>query len=45
MKMIFKYVFGFSMLQYHKVKNLLLALQLIERSDIQVKKIALWQGG
>ena len=40
LKMIFKSVFGFSMLQYHKEKNMLLALQLIRHSDIQIKNIA-----
>jgi AraC-like DNA-binding protein len=40
LKMIFKSVFGFSMLQYHKEKNMLLAFQLIKRSDIQVKYVA-----
>jgi AraC-like DNA-binding protein len=40
LKMIFKSVFGFSMLQYHKEKNMLLAMQLIHNSDIQIKNIA-----
>ena len=40
LKMIFKSVFGFSMLQYHKEKNMLLALQLIKNSDVQIKNIA-----
>ncbi|MGF2412512.1 helix-turn-helix domain-containing protein [Ferruginibacter sp.] len=40
LKMIFKSVFGFSMLQYHKEKNMLLAMQLIQRSGMQIKNIA-----
>lgn len=40
LKMIFKSVFGFSMLQYHKEKNMLLAMQLIKNSDMQIKNIA-----
>lgn len=40
LKTIFKSVFGFSMLQYHKEKNMLLAMQLLQHSGMQVKKIA-----
>ncbi len=40
LKMIFKSVFGFSMLQYHKEKNMLLAMQLLKCSSMQVKNIA-----
>jgi AraC-like DNA-binding protein len=44
LKMIFKTVYGFSMLQYHKEKNMLLAMQLVLRSEMQVKNIALVTG-
>ncbi len=40
LKTVFKSVFGFSMLQYHKEKNMLLALQLLKCSNMQVKNIA-----
>ena len=40
LKMIFKSVFGFSLLQYYKEKNMLLAMQLIENSAMQIKCIA-----
>jgi AraC-like DNA-binding protein len=40
LKSDFKTVFGFSMLQYHKEKNMLLALQLIQNSDIPIRDIA-----
>lgn len=40
LKTLFKSVFGFSMLQYHKEKNMLLALQLLQRSELQIKTIA-----
>ncbi|WP_165761238.1 helix-turn-helix domain-containing protein [Niastella koreensis] len=40
LKAIFKSVFGFSMLQYHKEKNLLFARQLVQRSPVQVKIVA-----
>lgn len=40
LKIIFKSVFGFSMLQYHKEKNMLLAMQLIKNSNVQIKNIA-----
>lgn len=36
----FKTVFGFSMLQYHKEKNMLLAKQLIQNSQIEIQIIA-----
>jgi AraC-like DNA-binding protein len=44
LKSVFKSVFGFSMLQYHKEKNMLLALQLIKNSTMQIKNIALLTG-
>lgn len=40
LKSIFKSVFGSSMLQYHKEKNMLLAMQLIQNSDLPIKNIA-----
>lgn len=40
LKSDFKRVFGFSMLQYHKEKNMLLAMQLIQKTDIQIQDIA-----
>jgi AraC-like DNA-binding protein len=40
LKSNFKSVFGFSMLQYHKERNLLLALQLIQKSEITIQNIA-----
>ncbi len=40
LKSDFKKVFGFSMLQYHKEKNMLLAMQLLKKTDMQVKNIA-----
>jgi AraC-like DNA-binding protein len=40
LKSDFKTVFGFSMLQYHKEKNMLLAMQLIQNSDIPIQDIA-----
>ena len=40
LKTVFKSVFGFSMLQYHKEKNMLLALQLIKKSDLHIRNIA-----
>jgi AraC-like DNA-binding protein len=40
LKVIFKSVFGVSMLQYHKEKNMLLAEQLVKNSDVQIKNIA-----
>jgi AraC-like DNA-binding protein len=40
LKSVFKSVFGLSMLQYHKEKNMLLAGQLVKNSDVQIKNIA-----
>lgn len=40
LKAVFKSVFGFSMLQYHKEKNLLLAMQLIANTSTHVKTVA-----
>lgn len=40
LKSNFKSVFGFSLLQYHKEKNLLLAMQLLKKADIQIQIIA-----
>ena len=40
LKAIFKMVFGLSMLQYHKQKNLQLAMQLLLKSEIPIKHIA-----
>ncbi|KUJ63648.1 hypothetical protein AR687_00225 [Flavobacteriaceae bacterium CRH] len=40
----FKTVFGFSMLQYHKEKNMLLAKQLLVKSEIEIKIIAMITG-
>ncbi|WP_133055283.1 helix-turn-helix transcriptional regulator [Niastella koreensis] len=40
LKAIFKSIFGFSVLQYHKEKNLLFARQLVQRSPVQIKKVA-----
>jgi AraC-like DNA-binding protein len=40
LKSNFKAVFGFSMLQYHKEKNMLLAMQLIKNSNIHIQIIA-----
>lgn len=40
LKSIFKSVFGSSLLQYHKEKNILLAMQLIQNSDLTIKNIA-----
>lgn len=44
LKSDFKTVFGFSMLQYHKEKNMILAMQLIQNSTIQIQDIALLTG-
>jgi AraC-like DNA-binding protein len=44
LKVIFKSVFGMSMLQYHKEKNLFLAEQLVKNSDVQIKNIAITTG-
>jgi AraC-like DNA-binding protein len=40
LKANFKIVFGFSMLQYHKEKNMLLAQQLLQNSDVEIQIIA-----
>ncbi|WP_166922366.1 helix-turn-helix transcriptional regulator [Flavobacterium poyangense] len=40
LKANFKAVFGFSMLQYHKEKNMLLAMQLMKKSNIHIQIIA-----
>jgi AraC-like DNA-binding protein len=40
LKSNFKSVFGLSLLQYHKEKNMLLAMQLIQNSSMQIKNIA-----
>jgi AraC-like DNA-binding protein len=40
LKSNFKSIFGFSLLQYHKEKNLMLAMQLLLKSDIQIQVIA-----
>jgi AraC-like DNA-binding protein len=40
LKSNFKECFGFSMLQYHKEKNMLLAMQLIQNSDIHIQIVA-----
>jgi len=44
LKLTFKLVHGVSMMQYHKEKKLLLAMQLIENTDMQIKNIALATG-
>lgn len=44
LKSIFKTVFGFSMLQYQKEKNMLLAMQLLKKSQLQVKNIGAFAG-
>jgi AraC-like DNA-binding protein len=40
LKSNFKSVFGLSLLQYHKEKNMLLAMQLLANSGMQIKNIA-----
>jgi len=40
LKKVFKSVFGLSMLQYHKEKNLLFSRQLVQHSPMQIKTIA-----
>ena len=40
LKANFKNIYGFSMLQYHKEKNMLLALQLLKNSDVMINVIA-----
>ncbi|OMQ10301.1 helix-turn-helix transcriptional regulator [[Flexibacter] sp. ATCC 35103] len=44
LKSNFKTVFGFSMLRYHKEKNMVLAMQLIQNSNIQIQDISLLTG-
>jgi AraC-like DNA-binding protein len=44
LKSIFKAVFGFSMLQYYKEKNILLAMQLLSQPGLPVKNIAALTG-
>ncbi|MDB5207944.1 MAG: Helix-turn-helix, AraC domain protein [Flavisolibacter sp.] len=43
-KAMFKAVFGFSMLQYHKEKNMLLAKQLLAHDKLSIKEIAFVTG-
>lgn len=40
LKANFKIVFGFSMLQYHKEKNMLLAKQLLQNSEVEIQIIS-----
>lgn len=40
LKVLFRSVFGFSMLQYHKEKNLLFSRQLVQHSPMQIKTVA-----
>ncbi len=44
LKSNFKMIYGFSMLQYHKEKNMLLALQLLENSDVLINHIFVLTG-
>ncbi|MEP6806136.1 MAG: AraC family transcriptional regulator [Flavobacterium sp.] len=44
LKLTFKSVHGVSMMQYHKDKKLLLAMQMIQNTDMQIKNIALATG-
>lgn len=44
LKLTFKLIHGISMMQYHKEKKLLLAMQLIQDTDMQIKNIALATG-
>ena len=44
LKSDFKKVFGFSMLQYQKEKNMLLSMQLLKKTEMQVKNIAAFCG-
>ncbi|MFV5693319.1 helix-turn-helix domain-containing protein [Flavobacterium sp. LT1R49] len=44
LKLTFKSVHGISMLQYHKEKNLLLAMQMVTNTDMQIKNIAFATG-
>ncbi len=44
LKSNFKMIYGFSMLQYHKEKNMLLAKQLLENSDVLINHIFVLTG-
>lgn len=44
LKLTFKSVHGISMMQFHKEKKLLLAMQMIQNTDMQIKNIALATG-
>nr|WP_315223643.1 AraC family transcriptional regulator [uncultured Flavobacterium sp.] len=44
LKADFKIVFGFSMLQYHKEKNILLAKQLLQNSQVEIQMISVITG-
>lgn len=44
LKLTFKLVHGVSMMQFHKEKKLLLAMQMIQNTDMQIKNIALATG-
>ncbi|MCV9927339.1 AraC family transcriptional regulator [Flavobacterium sp. LS1R49] len=44
LKLTFKSVHGTSMMQYHKEKKLLLAMQIIQNTDMQIKNIAFATG-
>jgi AraC-like DNA-binding protein len=44
LKIIFKSVFGYTLLQYHKEKNILLAHQLVKNSPINMSNIAQMTG-
>ncbi|WP_395060087.1 helix-turn-helix domain-containing protein [Flavobacterium sp.] len=44
LKSNFKTIYGFSMLQYHKEKNMLLAKQLLENSDVLINHIFVLTG-
>ncbi|MCV9927338.1 AraC family transcriptional regulator [Flavobacterium sp. LS1R49] len=44
LKSNFKTVFGFSLLQYHKEKNMLLAKQLLEKTDVEIQTISVITG-
>jgi AraC-like DNA-binding protein len=44
LKLTFKSVHGVSMGQYHKEKKMLLAMQMIQNTDLQIKHIALATG-
>jgi AraC-like DNA-binding protein len=44
LKLTFKSVHGVSMMQYHKEKKMLLGMQMIQNTDMQIKNIALAAG-